>query len=111
MIMKRDKYLNQLIRKKQNGLIKIIAGIRRCGKSYLPFELYHACLNSIGVEDNCIMELSLDDEVNAKYRNPLESGQYIRSLITDKDKDYFIFLDEIQQVKEKRNDRYLSGIF
>lgn len=103
MIIKRDKYVNQLIRKKQNGLIKIITGIRRCGKSYLLFELYHAYLNSIGVEDNYIIELSLDDEVNAKYRNPLELGQHIRSLITDKDKDYFIFLDEIQQVKEIRN--------
>ena len=103
VIIKRDTYVNQLIRKKQNGLIKIITGIRRCGKSYLLFELYHAYLNSIGVEDKCIIELSLDDDVNAKYRNPLELGQYIRSLITDKDKDYFIFLDEIQQVKEIMN--------
>ncbi len=103
MIIKRDEYVNQLIRKKQNGLIKIITGIRRCGKSYLLFELYHACLNSIGVEDKYIIELSLDDEVNAQYRNPIELGKYIRSLIIDKDKEYFIFLDEIQQVKEIRN--------
>lgn len=103
MIIKRDKYVNQLIRKKQNGLVKIITGIRRCGKSYLLFELYHAYLKSIGVEDNYIIKLSLDDDVNAKYRNPLELGQYIRNLITDKDMDYFIFLDEIQQVKEIKN--------
>jgi len=103
VIIKRDEYVNQLIRKKQNGLIKIITGIRRCGKSYLLFELYHACLNSIGVEDKYIIELSLDDEVNAQYRNPIELGKYIRSLIIDKDKEYFIFLDEIQQVKEIRN--------
>lgn len=103
MIIKRDKYVNQLIRKKQNGLVKIITGIRRCGKSYLLFELYHAYLKSIGVEDNYIIKLSLDDDVNAKYRNPLELGQYIRHLITDKDMDYFIFLDEIQQVKEIKN--------
>ena len=54
MIINRDKYLNQLIRKKWNGLIKIITGIRRCGKSYLLFELYHAYLNSIGVDDNWV---------------------------------------------------------
>ncbi len=92
--------MNQLICKKGNGLIKIITGIRRCGKSYLLFELYHAYLNSIGVEDKYIIELSLDDEVNAKYRNPLELGNFIRSLINEKDKEYYIFLDEIQHVKK-----------
>jgi len=103
MVINRDTYLNQLIRKKRNGLIKIITGIRRCGKSYLLFELYHAYLNSIGVEDNFILELSLDDEVNAKFRNPLELGNYIRSLIIEQDKEYYIFLDEIQHVKEIMN--------
>lgn len=103
MIIKRDQYLNQLIRKKWNGLIKIITGIRRCGKSYLLFELYHTYLNSIGVDDKYIIELSLDDEVNAKYRNPLELGNYIRSLIIKKDKEYYVFLDEIQHVKEIKN--------
>ena len=103
MIINRDKYLNQLIRKKWNGLIKIVTGIRRCGKSYLLFELYHAHLNSIGVEDKDIIELSLDDDANAKYRNPIELGNFIRSLIVDKDKEYYIFLDEIQQVREIKN--------
>lgn len=103
MIIKRDQYLNQLIRKKWNGLIKIITGIRRCGKSYLLFELYHTYLNSIGVDDKYIIELSLDDEVNAKYRNPFELGNYIRSLIIEKDKEYYVFLDEIQHVKEIKN--------
>lgn len=103
MIINRDAYLNQLIRKKRNGLIKIITGIRRCGKSYLLFELYHAYLNSIGVEDNYILELSLDDEVNAKFRNPLELGNHIRSLIVEQGKEYYIFLDEIQHVKEIKN--------
>ena len=103
MIIKRDKYVNQLINKKGNGLIKIITGIRRCGKSFLLFELYHAYLNSIGVEDKFIIEISLDDEVNAKYRNPIELGNYIRSLMIEKDKEYYIFIDEIQQVKEIKN--------
>lgn len=103
MIIKREKYLDQLIRKKGNGLIKIITGIRRCGKSYLLFELYHSYLNSIGVEDKYVIELSLDDDTNAKYRNPIELGNYIRSLIIEKDMEYFVFLDEIQLVKEINN--------
>jgi len=103
VIIKREKYLDQLIRKKGNGLIKIITGIRRCGKSYLLFELYHSYLNSIGVEDKYVIELSLDDDTNAKYRNPIELGNYIRSLIIEKDMEYFVFLDEIQLVKEINN--------
>jgi len=96
-------YLNQLIRRKQNGLIKIITGIRRCGKSYLLFELFHAHLSAIGIADDHIIELSLDDEANAKYRNPMELGNYIRSLIVEKDREYYVILDEIQHVKEVKN--------
>ena len=103
MVINRDMYLNQLIRRKQNGLIKIITGIRRCGKSYLLFELFHAHLNAIGIEDDHIIELSLDDEANAKYRNPMELGNYIRSLIVEKDREYYVILDEIQHVKEVKN--------
>ena len=103
MVINRDKYLNQLIHKKWNGLIKIITGIRRCGKSYLLFNLFHAHLNSIGVEDKYIIELTLDDEVNAKYRNPLELGKYIRSMIIEEDKEYYVFLDELQHVKDIKN--------
>ncbi len=103
MVIKREKYLDKLIRKKGNGLIKIITGIRRCGKSYLLFELYHSYLNSIGVEDKYIIELSLDEDTNAKHRNPIELGNYIRSLIIEKNMEYFIFLDEIQNVKEINN--------
>ena len=91
MIINRDKYLDQLVRKKGNGLIKIITGIRRCGKSYLLFELFHAHLNAIGIEDDYIIELSLDDEANAKYRNPMELGNYIRSLIIEKAENIMSF--------------------
>lgn len=103
MIINRDKYLNQLIHKKWNGLIKFTNGIRRCRKSYLLFRLLHAHLNSIGIEDKYIIELTLDDEVNAKYRNPLELGKYIRSMIIDEDKKYYVFLDEIHHVKDIKN--------
>jgi len=66
VVISRDKYLNQLIQKKGNDLIKIITVIRRCGKSYLLFELFYKYLNSIDIEDNCIIRISLDDDVNAK---------------------------------------------
>lgn len=102
-MIERRKYLDKLIRKKENGLVKVITGIRRCGKSYLLFEIYHKYLNSIGVDDGHIIELALDDDVNIRYRNPLELGEYIRSLMTDKEKMYYIFLDEIQKVAEIPN--------
>lgn len=102
-MIERKQYLNQLISKKENGLIKVITGIRRCGKSYLLFNIYHQYLNSIGVDDDHIIELALDDDENIKYRNPLELGNYIRSLLVDKDKMYYIFLDEIQKVKTIKN--------
>ncbi len=99
----RDRYLQQLIAKKENGLIKVITGIRRCGKSYLLFEIYRRYLKSIGVDDDHIVMLALDDDENIRYRNPLELGAYIRSLLVDQDKVYYVFLDEIQKVKAVRN--------
>jgi len=102
-MIKRDRYLNMLIRKKGNGLVKVITGIRRCGKSYLLFEIYHQYLNSIGVEDEQIIEIALDDELNFRYRNPLELSAYIRTRLTEKDKNYYIFLDEIQKVASIKN--------
>lgn len=66
MVINRDRYLNKLIARKENGLIKVITGIRRCGKSFLLFELYHEYLNSVGVSDDNIVELALDEAINAK---------------------------------------------
>lgn len=103
LMIERNKYLDTLIRKKENGMVKVITGIRRCGKSYLLFEIYHKYLNSIGINDEHIIELALDDDSNIKYRNPLELGEYIRSLIKDNDKMYYIFLDEIQKVASIKN--------
>ena len=73
-------------------MVKVITGIRRCGKSYLLFEIYHQYLNSVGVDDDHIIALALDDDENIRYRNPLELGQYIRSLIVDTDKMYYCLL-------------------
>lgn len=102
-MIERKRYLNQIISKKENGMIKIITGIRRCGKSFLLFNIYHDYLNSVGVDDEHIIELSLDDDENIEYRNPVRLGEYIRSLLVDNDKTYYVFLDEIQKVKTIRN--------
>ena len=97
-MIQRQRYLDKLIIKKENGMVKVITGIRRCGKSYLLFEIYHQYLNRIGIDDDHIIALALDDDINIRYRNPIELGQYIRSLVIDKDKMYYVFLDEIQKV-------------
>ena len=94
MIIQRDRYLQKLIRRRENGMVKVITGIRRCGKSYLLFELYRQYLNADGVADDHIIELALDEDQNARYRNPVELGQYIRSLLADKSKTYYVFLDD-----------------
>ena len=108
MQIQRDRYLNKLIQRRENGMVKVITGIRRCGKSYLLFELFHQYLNSTGVSDENIIELALDDDQNFRYRNPLELGQYIRSMLTDKTKTYYVLLDEIQKVADIPNP-YLPG--
>ena len=102
-MIQRQIYLDKLINKKENGMVKVITGIRRCGKSYLLFEIYRRYLNSIGVDDSHIISLALDDDENIRYRNPLELGKYIRSLLVDKDKMYYVFLDEIQKVADIPN--------
>ena len=108
-MIERKKYLERLIAKKENGLVKVITGIRRCGKSYLLFNIYKNYLKSIGVEDECIICLALDDDENIKYRNPLELGKYIRSLAVDESKTYYVFLDEIQKVVTIQNP-YIEGV-
>ncbi len=107
-MIQRDSYLQKLINKRENGLVKVITGIRRCGKSYLLFEIYHQYLNNTGVDDDHILELSLDDDENIRFRNPLELGKHIRELITDRTKMYYVFLDEIQKVASIPNP-YLPG--
>lgn len=102
-MIQRQFYLDKLISKKGNGLIKVVTGIRRCGKSYLLFNIYKNYLISIGVEEKYIIGLALDEAINAKYRNPLELDKYIREQIVDKDKVYYVFLDEIQKVLEIQN--------
>ena len=117
--IKRDVYLNKLISRKENGLIKIITGIRRCGKSYLLDPLFKNHLLESGVKEDHIIKLELDKEENKKYRDSHELNEYIKSQIKDKNMHY-ILLDEIQMVEgfesvlnsflyERNLDVYVTG--
>lgn len=99
MNIQRDFYLDRLIAGRENGLIKIITGIRRCGKSYLLFKLFHEWLNANGIDDNHIIEVALDDRSNKALRDPDALLDYLKSQIIDKSLHY-ILLDEIQMVPE-----------
>lgn len=99
MEIKRDIYLNKLIRKKKNGLIKVVTGVRRCGKSYLLFYLFHDHLLDSGVSEDHIIEVALDDRSNKDLRDPDVILRFIKERITDKE-DYYIILDEVQYLDE-----------
>ena len=95
--IKREKYLNKIIDKKENGLIKVVTGIRRCGKSFLLDPLYKEYLLSNGVDEKHIIKLDLDERKNSIFLNPDKLDEYVRSLIVDNDM-YFLILDEVQKV-------------
>ena len=99
MEIKRDYYLNKLIRHKKNGMIKIVTGIRRCGKSYLLFNLFYKHLLSCGVSEDHIVSVALDDFGNKKLREPEALYDFVKGKITD-NSDYYILLDEIQLVDD-----------
>lgn len=81
MKIKRDVYLDKLIRKKKNGLIKVVTGVRRCGKSYLLFHLFHDHLLDSGVTENHIIEIALDDRSNKELRDPDVILKFIKERI------------------------------
>lgn len=95
MEIRRDIYLNKLISKRHNGLIKVITGIRRCGKSYLLFHLFREYLRNEQVPDDHIIEMSFDAYENKKYRDPEVFFPYLTEKISDQD-PYYILLDEVQ---------------
>lgn len=99
MVINRDIYLNRLIASKHNGLIKIITGLRRCGKSYLLFKLFKEHLKNVGVDDNHIIQVDLEDRRNKNLRNPDVLLAHIDSKMKDNDM-YYILLDEVQCVKD-----------
>ncbi len=102
MIIERKRYLDELIKKKDNGRIKIITGIRRCGKSYLLFQLYKNYLLQNGADEKQIIEIALDDIENIRYRDPFVLNDYVKSNVKN-NKKYYIFIDEIQFSRSVKN--------
>lgn len=107
MEINRNRYLNTLLRKRNNGLIKIITGIRRCGKSYLLGTIFKNALIDEGVSENHILHMSLDSFENEKYLNPKEFYAWATEKITD-NKTYYFLLDEIQLMD--RFESVLNGL-
>lgn len=103
MKYERKQYLDQLIKKRDNGRVKVITGLRRSGKSYLLFTLFRGYLLNSGIGEDQIIGLALDEFDNAKYRNPFELNTFIKDRIVDKNKRYYVFIDEIQFVSEVSN--------
>ncbi len=101
MEIKRDIYLKRLISKRNNGLIKVITGIRRCGKSYLLFNLYYDYLIKEGVSKDCIISVPLDDDDYIECCEPQKLSEYIKGRITDSKKQYYVFIDEAQYAISK----------
>lgn len=96
MLINRDLYLKQLKDKRGNGLIKVITGLRRCGKTFLLKTIYKNWLLSEGVREDHIIYLALDQTENIRYRNPLVLDKHIKSLIGSGTDEYIVMIDEIQ---------------
>ena len=96
MIIKREQYVKELLSKRWNGKVKIITGIRRCGKSFLLSTLYKDYLKTEGVTDDCFVEIALDKKAHVKCRNPNELYDYVVNRTQDTSKRYYVFIDEIQ---------------
>lgn len=120
MIISRDKYLRQLVASKGNGMVKIVTGMRRSGKSFLLMTLFHQHLIEQGVQESHIIELSMDNRKNKRLRNPDILLKHIDNLVQTDGQTYYIILDEVQLVEDfvevllslmqdKRLDVYVSG--
>ena len=119
MEIRRDIYLNKLISKRHNGLIKVVTGVRRCGKSYLLFELFREYLRNEQVPDDHIIEMAFDAYENKKYQDPEVFFPYLTDRISDQGQ-YYVLLDEVQLlddfesilnslVRRKNVDVYVTG--
>lgn len=109
-MIKRDFYLKRMVNSMWNGEVKVLTGIRRCGKSVLLFELFYKYLLAQGVQEDKIIKIELDQRRFYKYRNPIVLCDYVESLIQDnKDESFFIFIDEVQ-LTQKVVDEENGGI-
>lgn len=107
MMIKRDSYLNRMVHNMWNGDVKVITGIRRCGKSVLLFELFYEYLLSQGIPEDHIIKIELDQRRYYKFRNPITLCEYVEALVAElKDEKFYLFIDEIQlttKVIDKEN--------
>lgn len=99
MIIERKKYMQQLVQSKHNGLVKIITGIRRCGKSFLLLNLFKSQLEKEGIDKEHIIEMAFDDFANREYRDPEKFYQYVKAQIKD-GRMYYVLLDEVQMMDQ-----------
>ena len=99
MEIKRDYYLEQLISKMNNGLVKVVTGMRRCGKSYLLFNIFKEYLISKGIDKNHIIEISFDTFESKKFCDPNVLYPHLKESIKD-EKMYYILLDEVQLLSD-----------
>lgn len=104
MVIQRDQYVSELLSKRWNGKVKIITGIRRCGKSFLLSTLYKDYLLKEGVEKDSFVELALDKKAHIKYRNPNELYNYVLRKTQNAEKRYYVFIDEIQLSFKVKNE-------
>ena len=108
-MIRRDYYLNKLIKARQNGYPKVITGIRRSGKSYLLKTIYRDYLISQGIKEEQIVTIELDDYRNVEYLNPFKLAEYIEEKVKDKSTFYYVFIDEIQMVMKIINPALTDG--
>ena len=101
MVIRRDRYLERLISKQNNGMIKVITGIRRCGKSYLLFNLFYDHLLASGIPEDNIICIALDDVVHEAYRDPYRLYSYIKERVQDNREHYYVLIDEAQYAISK----------
>lgn len=109
MEIKRDKYLNQIVSYQWDGQIKVITGIRCCGKSYLLGIIYKNYLLEQGVKEENIISIELDLAKDIRYRNPLELSDYVRKIVEGNKEKYYLFVDEIQMSDEVPNPYNVDG--
>ncbi len=113
-MINRNLYINRLINTMWNGDIKVITGIRRCGKSTLLFELFYNYLIEQGVQEDHILKIELDQRRFYKFRNPITLCEYVESIIQNKEDEYYLFIDEVQfttKVIDKENDNIEVTIY
>lgn len=101
--IRRESYLNELINRKENGLIKVITGIRRCGKSYLLFDMYYDYLLSQGVLEQNVVKISLEDDENEELRDSKKLAGYIRDRLKNNADMHYVFIDEVQYAIKKED--------